>query len=126
VIGRVPRPYLTVVRRNDRPPSSAPLPNLHRLRAFVVLAEELDVRRAATRLNVTPSLVCRSVKKLEGEIGAALFRRSHRRLELTVAGERLLPAVRGLLDAAVRLVPDLHRSPESPADFAARAFPGPV
>lgn len=93
----------------------APLPDLHRLRAFVVLAEEGDVHDAATRLGVTPSLLSRAVKKLEGEMDAVLFRWSRQRIELTDAGERLLPAARGVLDAAERLSPDLHRLRNPPS-----------
>jgi DNA-binding transcriptional LysR family regulator len=96
--------------------SSNALPDLHRLRAFVVLAEERDLRDAAERLNVTPSSLSRLVKKLEDELHAVLFHRSRRRIELTAAGERLLPAARGVVDAAARLVPDLTGVPNPGSD----------
>ena len=92
MIGRVPPPT-----------------DLRRLRAFVVLAEELDARAAAARLHVTPPVVSRAVKKLQDELQVALFVRSRGRLQLTDAGERLLPAARALLGAADRLFADLHR-----------------
>jgi DNA-binding transcriptional LysR family regulator len=103
VIGRVARRH------------PARLPDLQRLRAFVVLAEEGDVHGAASRLDVTPSLLSRAVKKLQDEMDAVLFRWSRHRVELTDAGERLLPAARGVLDAAERLSPDLHRLGNFPA-----------
>jgi len=53
--------------------------------SFTVASEELHVTQAA---------VTYQIQKLEQGLGAPLFVRSHRRLELTWAGERLLSAVR--------------------------------
>ncbi|HTD35500.1 MAG TPA: LysR family transcriptional regulator [Candidatus Elarobacter sp.] len=104
----------------QKPPNGGasidPLPGLHRLRAFVVLAEERDLRDAAERLRVTPSSLSRLVKKLEDELHAVLFERSRRRVELTATGERLLPAARGVIDSAARLVADLRAVPDTSAD----------
>ena len=112
MIGRVPRPHLAAAAKpSDARGCGAPLPDLHRLRAFVVLAEELDVCRAAARLNLTAPSMQRVVKKLQDELQAVLFRRARGRIELAADGEHLLPAARALLDAAERLVPDLHRAP---------------
>ena len=109
MIGTVSRRHLTVVEK--RPPPRAatePLPDLHRLRAFIVLAEELDVHVAAMRLGLAPSRVNRLVKQLEADMHAAVLRRSRHRIELTAAGERLLPQARAVVDAAARLVSDLN------------------
>lgn len=114
MIGGVSGRHLTVVEKRARPrAATGPLPDLQRLRAFIVLAEELDVHVAATRLNCTPSRVNRLVKKFEDDLHAVLFRRSHHSIELTDAGERLLPPARAVLDAAARLVPDLHAGANS-------------
>ena len=117
MIGRVPRRHLAVVQKPPNGGASIdPLPGLHRLRAFVVLAEERDLRDAAERLRVTPSSLSRLVKKLEDELHAVLFERSRRRVELTATGERLLPAARGVIDSAARLVADLRAVPDTSAD----------
>jgi Bacterial regulatory helix-turn-helix protein, lysR family len=124
VIGRVPDRHLTVVEKRPRPSASTgPLPDLQGLRAFTVLAEELDVHLAAMRLGMAASRVNRLLKKLEGEMHAVLLRRSHHRIELTTAGERLLPAARAVVDAAARLAPDLHRSPHPACDALSERRP---
>ncbi|MPQ96936.1 LysR family transcriptional regulator [Modestobacter sp. I12A-02628] len=71
---------------------------LRHLQAFVTVAEELHFGRAATRLQLSPSPVSRTVLELERELGVQLFARSHHRVELTGAGTELLPAARRLLD----------------------------
>jgi len=126
VIAGVSRRHLTVVEK--RPPqrsSTGPLPDLQRLRVFVVVAEEADVQVAAMRLTFTPSRVNRLVKQLEDDLSAVLFRRLRHRIELTAAGERLLPAARALVDAAARLAPDLHRSLDPACgELSKRRLPG--
>jgi DNA-binding transcriptional LysR family regulator len=74
--------------------------DLRKLRYFVAVAEELHFGRAAQRLYVTPAVLSRQIRKLEQEIGAPLFVRSSRRVELTDAGQQLLEEARPLLAAA--------------------------
>lgn len=76
------------------------LPSLNALRAFEAAGRHLSFTRAATELNVTQGAVSRLVKQLEDDLGAALFRRGARGLELTPAGAGFLPA---LSDAFERL-----------------------
>ncbi|WP_421702990.1 LysR substrate-binding domain-containing protein [Aliiroseovarius sp.] len=49
--------------------------------------------QAARELNVQQPAVSASIRQLEGCLGAALFTRSHRKVALTTAGERLLADV---------------------------------
>ena len=77
------------------------------LRTFVVVAEELHFGRAAARLFLTQQALSKRVRRLESALSAPLFDRSTRRVELTPAGQRLLPAARealAALDAAVTAV----------------------
>lgn len=74
--------------------------DLGRLRSFVVVAEELHVRRAAERLHMTQPPLSRQLQRLEHELGVELFRRSRRGIGLTAAGTALLPEARALLAAA--------------------------
>jgi LysR family glycine cleavage system transcriptional activator len=77
------------------------------LRAFLAVAEHLNFRAAADELALTQSAVSRQIQTLESEIGAPLFLRHTRAVELTSAGTQLLRAVSPSLeriDSAVRLI----------------------
>lgn len=63
------------------------LPPLNALRVFEVTAELMSMQRAATTLHVTPAAVSKQIQLLEQYLDTSLFVRSHRRLQLTPAGE---------------------------------------
>ncbi|MFG2715898.1 LysR family transcriptional regulator [Streptomyces goshikiensis] len=69
------------------------------LRGFVAVAEELHFTRAAARLYVAQQALSRDVRRLEQTLGAVLFVRTTRAVELTADGERLLPLARRVLGA---------------------------
>lgn len=81
--------------------------SLDQLRAFDAVARRLSFRAAADELALTQSAVSRQIKALEEELGASLFQRGTRRVELTADGSTLLRAVAPSLDrvdAAVRQI----------------------
>ncbi|MEU8547747.1 LysR family transcriptional regulator [Streptomyces roseoverticillatus] len=61
---------------------------------FLALTEELHFGRTAQRLHVSQARVSQSIKQLERRIGAALFERTSRRVELTPIGRRLADDIR--------------------------------
>ncbi|HEU5223912.1 MAG TPA: LysR family transcriptional regulator [Candidatus Lumbricidophila sp.] len=73
---------------------------LDQLRSFVAVAEELHFGRAAERLRMTQPPVSRQIQRLEAAIGADLFVRGSRRVEITAAGRALLDEARRLLALA--------------------------
>ncbi len=68
-------------------------PSLLALRAFEAAARRLSFTAAAHELNVSQAAVSRHVRSLEGDVGRKLFRRLHRRVELTPTGQRLASEV---------------------------------
>ncbi|BBZ05645.1 LysR family transcriptional regulator [Mycolicibacterium chitae] len=65
---------------------------MHHVRYFVAVAEELSFSRAAERLHMAPSPLSRRIKDLERELGAELFVRDYHHISLTEVGRRLLPS----------------------------------
>ena len=59
---------------------------LRHLRSFVAVAEELNFTRAAERLHLAQPALSAQIRQLEQRVGARLFERTTRRVELTPAG----------------------------------------
>jgi LysR family glycine cleavage system transcriptional activator len=77
------------------------------LRAFEAVARRLGFSAAADELFLTQPAISRQIKTLEDELGAPLFVRGTRKVELTNAGSQLLRGVMPLLqrlDQTVRQI----------------------
>jgi len=70
------------------------LPPLNWLRAFEAAARRTSFAAAARELNMTQPAVSYQIRSLEKSLGAALFTRHARRVELTAMGRAYLPTVR--------------------------------
>ncbi len=70
-----------------------PMPSLNALRAFETAGRHLSFKAAAEELSVSPSAIGHLISGLENMIGAKLFRRLNRTVELTHEGELLLPGL---------------------------------
>ncbi len=69
------------------------LAHLNALRSFEAAARHGSFTRAAQELCVTQAAVSHQIRQLEDALGAPLFERSHRRVALTDAGQRLFSTV---------------------------------
>ncbi len=67
------------------------LPPLTALRAFDAAARHMSFAKAAEELHVTPAALSYQIKSLEDHLGAPLFRRLNRAVELTEYGAALAP-----------------------------------
>ena len=76
---------------------------LHQLRCFVAVAEELHFGKAARRLAMLPSALGRHVRLLEEDLGTRLLERTTRHVSLTESGAAFLDDARALLVQADRV-----------------------
>lgn len=93
--------------------STARLPPLTALRAFEAASRHMSFAKAADELNVTPAALSFQIKSLEDHLGAPVFRRLNRAVELTEAGRALAPGTQDGFDrltAAWRAVLRLQNS----------------
>ncbi|MCS0464223.1 LysR family transcriptional regulator, partial [Burkholderia mallei] len=88
--------------------------DLRQLRAFTTIAASGSLGRAADALHVTQPALSRILKRLEEQIGAPLFERHSKGVQLTAIGEALLPheaehareeidALRGLAKGTIKV-----------------------
>lgn len=71
--------------------------NFGQLRTFVAAADQASFVAAAKTVHRSQAAVSMQILKLEEALGQELFVRNTRRISLTIAGERLLPYARQLL-----------------------------
>lgn len=77
--------------------------NLRDLKYFIALAETRHFGQAAARSYVSQPTLSGQIKKLEAELGVALFERTRKTVALTVLGEALLPRARRAVEEAEAL-----------------------
>ncbi|WP_334351710.1 LysR family transcriptional regulator [Companilactobacillus sp. HBUAS56257] len=65
--------------------------DLHKLKIFVDLSKTLNYTDTAENLFTTQGNISKQVIALEKELGVSLFKRAHRKIELTPQGEITLP-----------------------------------
>lgn len=87
--------------------------NLRDLKYFIALADTRHFGQAAARSFVSQPTLSGQMRKLEDELGVALFERTTKSVALTPLGETLLPHARRAVDEADALVQvaKAHRDP---------------
>jgi DNA-binding transcriptional LysR family regulator len=82
---------------------------LRHLRYFLAVAEERSFSRAAERLHIAQPPLSQQIRRLEKDLGFAVFARTSKGVRLTPAGQALLEGARAVLSA----VDDARRSAEA-------------
>lgn len=101
------------------------------LKTFLAAAESGSFTRAGDRVNLTQSAVSMQIKRLEQELGKALFERGGRGIALTKDGEVLLGYARRILELHDEVLADIM-GPQvqgavrlgAPEDYAQSVLPG--
>jgi DNA-binding transcriptional LysR family regulator len=75
---------------------------MHQVRYFLAVAEELNFTRASDKCNVTQPSLSRAIKLLEEELGGLLFHREGRSTHLTDLGNMVRPHLQSVYDHSMR------------------------
>jgi LysR family glycine cleavage system transcriptional activator len=95
------------------------IPSVSGLRAFEAAGRSLSFVHAARELNVTPGAISRQIQSLEAYLGAALFTRSHKRVELTPLGRDYLADIAAPLERVAAATARIReRANAGPGDAA--------
>ncbi len=78
--------------------------DLIQLRAFVTVAREGNLTRAAQRLSLTQPAVSLQIKSLQQSLGVMLFQRNASGMRLTSDGSKLLPLAEKVLQGSTELL----------------------
>lgn len=92
------------------------------LRCFVAVAEELNFRRAAERMNMTQPPLSRQIKLLEHGLGLTLFDRTNRQVQMTPAGSSFLASATEILQRAEHAVLSARQAERGEAGAVAMGF----
>src|SRR2546423_780244 len=90
---------------------------MHQVRYFLAVAQELNFSRAAEKCNVSQPSLSRAIQQLEGELGGPLFHRERHLTHLTDLGEMVRPHLETVYEAAIkakRLSQDISQKKKVP------------
>lgn len=97
---------------------------LRHLVYFQAVARHLHFRKAGESLALAQPALSRQIAQLESALGARLFQRSRRRVELTPAGQALLDRITPLLRELAKLAPEVRAVSEGETGQVRVAFTG--
>lgn len=71
--------------------------NIRNLQLFLHLTESRSFSKTAQQMHISPSALSRTIQRLEDELGHAVFIRDNRSVELTSAGQKLMPVATSIV-----------------------------
>jgi DNA-binding transcriptional LysR family regulator len=74
-------------------------PDVKQIRGFVLIARHGSITRAAAAIHLTQSALSLQLKVLQQTVGATLFRRTSKGMQLSPSGSDLLPYAEAVLAA---------------------------
>lgn len=92
---------------SDPRPSDARL-DARQLAAFLAIVDNGSLGRAAEALHITQPALSRTIRRLEDQLGAALFERYSKGMSLSAIGQALLPHARLLQREAAHAVEEIR------------------
>lgn len=102
---------------------------MHQIRYFLTAAKTLNFTRAAEQCHISQPALTIGVKRLEEQLGSALFHRDGRRLGLTDFGRRMHPHLAQILEqmaAAEALAKDFRLLQQVPIRLGVMSSIGPM
>ena len=96
--------------------------DIRHLEVLVAIADERSFTRAAGKLHITQSAMSQLVKRIEGELGFAVFDRGRSPIEPTEAGRRFLPQARTIVHSYARAL-DVAQGADGGAPLTLGAAP---
>jgi DNA-binding transcriptional LysR family regulator len=102
---------------------------MHQVRYFIAAVRVLSFTRAAEQCHVSQPALTAALKKLEADLGGALFHREHNKLRLTELGRRMEPLLAEVLeraDAAQSAADSLRLLKQAPVRVGVMPTLGPV
>jgi DNA-binding transcriptional LysR family regulator len=90
--------------------------DLRLLRAAVIVAEELNISRAARKLGISQPGLTKQIQELEERVGVGLFERDTQKVKLTEAGHEFIAEARKCLlhrDRAIEVARSVARGAEA-------------
>jgi LysR family hydrogen peroxide-inducible transcriptional activator len=105
--------------------------NLKRVRYFLVLAQTLNISKAARKLGMSQPALTKAVQRLEEEVGGPLIRREGRHTHLTQLGSSLIGLFESLVTNATYIEQTAHalvsgHSPVLRIGVMCSVGPGPI
>ncbi|MGN5480763.1 LysR family transcriptional regulator [Cupriavidus basilensis] len=99
---------------------------LRQLRYFVEIAQSRSFSRAAERLRIAQPALSQNISSLEDTLGAKLFERHARGVEISPAGERLLTSAIDILARTDALKDDIDGRASLPTGVCVCRLPDPL